>query len=103
MIFKLSDGTEVEYHVPTPADAAAAVTATSDDVTMFSSMIRLAVVNPNAILEHIGSLPDPGGPNHAAGHGDRTRGTPGAGEIVEKREIIDGPFGITNCRANLTQ
>ena len=58
MIFKLSDGTEVEYQVPTPADGAAAVTATSDDVTMLSSMIRLAVVNPNAILEHIGSLPD---------------------------------------------
>ena len=30
MIFKLSDGTEVEYHIPTPADAAAAVSATSD-------------------------------------------------------------------------
>src|SRR6476620_8859407 len=59
MIFKLSDGTEVEYHVPTPADAAATVTATFDDVTMFSSMIRLAVLNPDAILAHIGTLPDP--------------------------------------------
>jgi hypothetical protein len=58
MIFKLLDGTDVEYHVPTPADAAAAVTA-SDDVTMFSSMIRLAVVNPDTVLEHIGTLPNP--------------------------------------------
>jgi hypothetical protein len=59
MIFKLSDGTEVEYHNPTPADAAAAVCATSDDSAMFVSIIRLSVVNADGVLEHIRTLTDP--------------------------------------------
>jgi hypothetical protein len=59
MIFNLSDGTKVEYHVPTPADAAAAVTATSDDSAMFVSMIRLAVVNADGVLEQTRTLADP--------------------------------------------
>jgi hypothetical protein len=58
MTFTLSDGTDVEYHILTPAVAAAAVSRTSDDASMFVEMIRLAVVNPVAVLERIATLPD---------------------------------------------
>ena len=61
MTFTLSDGTEVEYHVLRSADAAAAVCSSSDDATMFVKMIRLAVVNPDTELQHIGALPDASG------------------------------------------
>jgi hypothetical protein len=59
MIFKLSDGTEVEYHVLTPADATVAVCLTSDDVSMFVEIIRLAVANYDDVLQHIAGLPEP--------------------------------------------
>jgi hypothetical protein len=59
MIFKLSDGTEVEYHVLTPADATVAVCLTSDDASMFVKIIRLAVANSDDVLQHIAGLPEP--------------------------------------------
>jgi hypothetical protein len=59
VIFKLSDGTEVEYHVLTPADATVAVCLTSDDASMFVEIIRLAVANPDDVLQHIAGLPEP--------------------------------------------
>jgi hypothetical protein len=59
VIFKLSDGTEVEYHVLTPADATVAVCLTSDDASMFVEIIRLAVANPDDVLQRIAGLPEP--------------------------------------------
>jgi hypothetical protein len=59
VIFKLSDGTEVEYHVLTPADATVAVCLTSDDASMFVEIIRLAVPNSDDVLQHIAGLPEP--------------------------------------------
>jgi hypothetical protein len=56
--YTLSDGTEVDYRVLTPADAAAAANATRDDVTMYVEVIRIAVLKPKNVLEHLASLPD---------------------------------------------
>jgi hypothetical protein len=58
MTYALSDGTVVEYRALTPGDAAAAVNATRDDVTMYVEVIRIAVLKPKNLLEHIGRLPD---------------------------------------------
>ena len=55
---RLSDGTLVEYRVLTPADAAAAASATRDDVTMYVEVIRVAVLRPGDILRHLARLPD---------------------------------------------
>jgi hypothetical protein len=54
----LSDGTEVDYRVLTPSDAAAAANATRDDVTMYVAVIRIAVLKPKNILEHLAGLSD---------------------------------------------
>lgn len=59
MIFKLSDATEVEYLVLTPADATVAVCLTSDDASMFVEIIRLAVPHSDGVLQHIARLPEP--------------------------------------------
>jgi len=58
VIHILSDGTEVDYRVLTPADAAAAANATRDDVTMYVEVIRIAVLKPKNVLEHLARLPD---------------------------------------------
>jgi hypothetical protein len=56
--YTLSDGTEVEYRPLTRADAAAAANATRDDVTMYVEVIRIAVMRPRDVLEHLAGLPD---------------------------------------------
>jgi len=56
--YTLSDGTQVDYRVLTPADAAAAANATRDDVTMYVEVIRIAVLKPKNVLEHLARLPD---------------------------------------------
>jgi hypothetical protein len=58
MIYTLSDGMEVKYHVLMPADATAAVAAIPDDARMFLAVTRRAVVEPEKVLRHIGGLPD---------------------------------------------
>ena len=59
MIFESSDGTEVEFHVLTPADALAALTGSPDDNAMFVRMIRLAVEKSEDVLQRLAGLPDP--------------------------------------------
>jgi hypothetical protein len=59
--YALLDGTEVEYRVLTPADVAAAVYGTTDDIQMFVGVIRLAVAKPENVLERLAGLPDPVG------------------------------------------
>jgi hypothetical protein len=59
MVFKLSDGTEVEYYPLTPADTAAVVSQLPENATMFTSVIRLAVVNADEVLSRIRALPNP--------------------------------------------
>jgi hypothetical protein len=56
--YTLSDGTVVEYRPLMRADAAAAASATRDDVTMYVEVIRIAVLKPENILEHLARLPD---------------------------------------------
>jgi hypothetical protein len=58
MTFTLSDGTEVEYRALGPADAAAAANATRDNHTMYVEVIRIAVLTPENVLEHLAGLPD---------------------------------------------
>ena len=58
MTFTLSDGTEVEYRVLGPADAAAAANAARDNYTMYVEVIRIAVLTPRDVLEHLARLPD---------------------------------------------
>jgi hypothetical protein len=58
MLYKLPDGTEVEYRVLTLKDAVAVVNDTSDDPTMFREAIRRAVTKPNNTLERLARLPD---------------------------------------------
>jgi hypothetical protein len=58
MTFTLSDGTEVEYRALGPADAAAAASATRDSHTMYVEVIRIAVLKPGNVLEHLAGLPD---------------------------------------------
>ena len=58
MTHTLSDGTAVEYRPLTRADSAAAANATRDDVTMYVEVIRVAVMRPKNILEHLAGLPD---------------------------------------------
>jgi hypothetical protein len=59
VIFESSDGTEVEFHVLTPADALAALTGSPDDNAMFVRMIRLAVEKSEDVLQRLAGLPDP--------------------------------------------
>ena len=58
MLYKLPDGTEVEYRVLTLKDAVAVVNDTSDDPAMFREAIRRAVTKPNHTLERLARLPD---------------------------------------------
>ena len=58
MTFILSDGTEVEYRALGPADAAAAANAARDNHTMYVEVIRIAVLTPENVLEHLAGLPD---------------------------------------------
>jgi hypothetical protein len=58
MTFTLSDGTEVEYRALGPADAAAAANAARDNHTMYVEVIRIAVLTPRNVLEHLAGLPD---------------------------------------------
>jgi hypothetical protein len=58
MTHTLSDGTIVEFRVLTPADAAAATNATRDNVTLHVEVIRIAVMKPNNVLQHLATLPD---------------------------------------------
>jgi hypothetical protein len=58
MTFILSDGTEVEYRALDPADAAAAANAARDNHTMYVEVIRIAVLTPRNVLEHLAGLPD---------------------------------------------
>jgi hypothetical protein len=59
--YTLLDGTDVEYRVLTPADIFATLTAAHDDARMFGNVIQVAVVNPEEVLGHLASLPDPVG------------------------------------------
>jgi hypothetical protein len=56
--YTLSDGTVVEYRALTRADAAAAANATRDDVTMYVEVIRIAVLKPRNIVEHLAGFAD---------------------------------------------
>jgi hypothetical protein len=61
MNYALLDGTEVQYRILTPADVAAAVYGTTDDIQMFVEVIQLAVEKPVNVLERLAGLPDPVG------------------------------------------
>jgi hypothetical protein len=58
MTHTLSDGTVVEFRALTPADAAAAAKATGDNITLHVEVIRIAVLKPINVLEHLARLPD---------------------------------------------
>jgi hypothetical protein len=59
VIFHLSDGKKVEFHVLTPADTLAALREAPDDNTMFVRVIRLAVEKPEDVIQRLADLPDP--------------------------------------------
>ena len=59
MIFHLPDGNKVEYHALTPADTLAALSDAPDDNAMYVRVIRLAVEQPEDVLERLADLPDP--------------------------------------------
>ena len=61
MTYTLLDGTDIEFHILTPAGAATVTSAISDEGTMFVEVIRLAVANPQKVLNHIADLADPVG------------------------------------------
>ena len=59
MIFHLSDGHKVEFHALTPADTLAALSDAPDDNAMFVRVIRLAVEQPEELIQRLADLPDP--------------------------------------------